>query len=484
MQINNILSSRSRLRRVLALVILGYIIISGYFVIWSYNNSLAEAENASLMRLLGIANSLALQIDGDAHQHLFMDFMKKDDVKTTSENPDYAKIHRVLKANFDANMLKTPVYTIVFDSLMRKYEFGVTSSENPYFRHAYTSAPLQLIEKQQESAQIPMYEDEFGMWLSAFATVKNSKGQNVALVQADEKFDEFLQRERSKAWRNIMMSLLGFALLFLLLVRLLQPLLRKEREDKEALEKAFAQIKNLSEELEINLQKVTSLDIFRKEMIANLSHDLRTPMVSVLGYAETIVKKKSQLSTEEHDRYLNIILTEAKRMERFIKELFELTKLEAKQIKLEPEPFQIAELAHDTLQKYQLRIKEKNIRFMTQIQENLPLVFADLQWIDRVLQNLLDNAVRYTDEGGFIMFTIFLEENKVHFKVCNSGQPIDNEHLANIFDRYFKSTNANQESTGLGLTIVKKIMDLHEEKISCEVNDDVTTFRFTLSVYG
>ncbi len=463
-----IIISESRAKRIIPTVVLGFLVLLTYFLIFSYRSALAEAENATLMRLGGIVNSMALQIDGDVHQHLTMQYLQKDEILVTRQDSNYLKIHDVLKNNYEANMLHTPIYTIIFDSLSKKYVFGITSSEKPYYRHAYNSAPKELMEKHYEGAMIPMYNDEFGTWLSAFAAIKNKRGEVVALVQADEKFDDFIQRARQNVFKNLLFGLLVFGVFLVVLVRILQPIIRKEQQDKEELSAANQQIKQL--------------DNFRKEMIANISHDLRTPMSSILGYAEILLQKKSQLSDNEQDKYLNIISMESKRLNSMVSELFDLSKLEAGQIVLDKELFNIKELAQDILYLYDLRAKEKNVRLLSQLQDNLPLVEVDIRWMDRVIQNLLDNAIKYVEEGGFAQISIFSESGLLHFKVCNSGKPIKKEHLPNIFDRYFKSENKNIESTGLGLAIVKKIIDLHGGRIWVESNEELTTFRFSLKI--
>ncbi len=447
-------------------VVIGFLVLILYCLVWSYNYSINQAQQTTLMRLGGIVNSMALQLDGDAHQHLTMQYLTKNAISDNQQDSNYFKLHEVLRKNYVANMLHTPIYTIVFDTLSSSYQFGITSAERPYYRHAYTSSPKELMEKHYEGATIPMYKDEFGMWLSAFSVIKNSKGKVVALVQADEKFDEFINKARKQILQNLLFSLLVFAIILMLLLRVLRPILRQELRDKEALAAANIQI--------------SQLDNFRKEMIANVSHDLRTPMSSILGYSELLQNKKTQLADNEKDKYLNVIHSEAKRMNLMIGELFDLSKLEAGQISLEKEPFNISELAQDILYNYDLKAKAKNVRLVSEFQDNLPFVEADIRWIDRVLQNLLDNALKYVNEGGLVQFSAFMEDNALHFKVCNTGQPIKKEHLPHIFDRYFKSTNRTSESTGLGLAIVKKIIDLHDGKIWAESNDKLTTFRFVL----
>jgi signal transduction histidine kinase len=461
-------NTTSQVKKVIPTVVVGFLILMTYFMWSSYRNALSEAENTTLMRLGGIVNSLALQIDGDAHQHLTMKYLQKDAILDTHQDSTYAKIHRMLRQNYEANMLHSPIYTIIFDSLSKKYVFGITSSEKPYYRHTYNSAPKELMEKHHQGAMIPMYKDEFGMWLSAFAAIKNKKGEVVGLVQADEKFDDFVQKARINVFKNLLFSSLVFIVLLVLLLRVLHPILRRERRDREALAAANIQIKQL--------------DDFRKEMIANVSHDLRTPMSSILGYAEILVQKRTLLNDNEQIKYLNIISKEAKRLNNMVGELFDLSKLEAGQISLDKELFNIKELAQDILYNYDLPAKDKNVRLLSEFQENLPLIAVDIRWIDRVIQNLMDNAIKYVNDGGWVKISIFRESDLLHFKVCNTGEPIKAEHLVNIFDRYFKSTNRNADSTGLGLAIVKKIIDLHEGTIWAESSEALTTFRFSLKI--
>ena len=110
-------TNKSQVKRIIPTVVIGFLVLLTYFLIFSYRNALAEAENTTLMRLGGIVNSMALQIDGDAHQHLTMHYLQKDEILTTQQDSVYLKIHKVLKSNYEANMLHTPIYTIIFYSL-------------------------------------------------------------------------------------------------------------------------------------------------------------------------------------------------------------------------------------------------------------------------------------------------------------------------------------------------------------------------------
>ncbi len=450
----------------MTIIVVGFVSLIIYFLTWSYNNTIHQVEHASLMRLGGIVNSLALQIDGDAHQHLTMHYRQKDDIVALGKDSIYDDIHKKLEDNCVANMLHTPIYTIVYDSLSNVYQFGVTSSTQPYYRHLYTSAPKTLMEKHSEGAMIPMYNDEFGTWISAFAVIKNSNGLVVGLVQADEKFDVFIAKARTNIVQNLLVSLFVFIAVLFVLMATLRPLLKQEQLDKEILQSA-------------NL-KVLQLDTFRKEMIANVSHDLRTPLSNILGYAEILEQKNEQISLSDKQKYLIVIQSEAKKMRLMVSELFDLSKFEAGQITLEKEPMNFSELAQDILYQYQLKAEAKKVRLVTEFQSPLPLIVADVRWMNRVIHNLLDNALKYVEDSGIIKFTIFIESELLHFKICNTGKVVPQEHLESIFDRYFKSTNSTTNSTGLGLAIVKSIIELHEGKVWAESNENITSLRFTI----
>lgn len=215
-------------------------------------------------------------------------------------------------------------------------------------------------------------------------------------------------------------------------------------------------------------------------MISNISHDLRTPLSSIIGFLELVNDKKTSLSKEDQSKYMNIVHTETKRLKSLVSDLFELSKLESGQIKIHPEPFNIYELVSDITQKYQLKIKAKHVNLDFEIHEDLGLAFGDIKYIDRVFQNLLDNAVRYVDEGGYVKIWILDAEDYFKIKICNSGDLIPQAELDVIFDRYYTSEKSDQSRSGLGLAIAKSICILHGCTIKAESNEFVNSFWFTV----
>jgi signal transduction histidine kinase len=213
-----------------------------------------------------------------------------------------------------------------------------------------------------------------------------------------------------------------------------------------------------------NIQELKETDEFRKELISNVSHDLRTPVASIQGYAETLILKKDTIDASEQLKYLQIIYASCDKLKKLVSELFELSKLQTNQVKLNPESFSIAELVSDIANKFRIITKKKGVSINTFIPKNLPMIVADLLLIDRVLQNLIDNAIKFCREGDYININIQSEVGKVEITIADSGEGISQDELPFIFERYYKGRKYS-DSTGLGLAIVKKIIDLHQTDI-------------------
>jgi len=232
-----------------------------------------------------------------------------------------------------------------------------------------------------------------------------------------------------------------------------------------------------------NIDKISATDKFRQELIANVSHDLRTPLSIMQGYVETLMMKQDQLSAADREKYLTVVYDSNRKLSVLVEQLFQYAKLEANLITPQKEPFMISELASDIMMAYQLKADEKKVRLNFQTTDNLPLVFADLSLTERVLQNLLDNALKYTPAGGTITILLCETNAGVKIAVTDTGIGIAPEDLTHIFERYKQVHPRSPESKGMGigLAIVKKILELHQTVI--EVTSERgkgTTFNFEL----
>jgi signal transduction histidine kinase len=475
--------------RIFALVSLGYVLITVYFTIWNYQRQSEQYEERSLFRLEGIANSLALQINGDVHQQVTTRYPSKDAILFNTQDTNYFQIHYILRRNFEANMLETPTYTMIFDSTNRVFEFIATSNDAPYFRHIYNSFHPILQEHYTEGGKIPMYMDQFGMWLTAFAPIRDSRGHPVGVVMVDEKFDVFAAKARNSALRNLAIALCIILPIIFLLTLGLRRLLFREEKMKKRLEDAYDTNLKISQELAQSNDKLTEIDTLRREMIANISHDLRTPLTNLSGYLETLFMRRHTIQMDERERFLTIAQDESVRLKKMIEDLFELSKLESNAITLHVEPFPIAELLQDVVAKYAVICAEKGIEIQTNLSETTPWVKADLKLVDRVFQNLLDNAVRHNAlskiEGinrSIIRLNVEIREPKLVISISNTSETIDPSVLPHLFDRYFK-TSTEENSTGLGLAIAQKIVNLHQCHIYVTSSEGWTAFQFMLPLY-
>ena len=236
-----------------------------------------------------------------------------------------------------------------------------------------------------------------------------------------------------------------------------------------------------------NFDKITATDKFRQELIANVSHDLRTPLSIMQGYVETLMIKKDNMTEAERSKYLSVVLESSKKLSALVEQLFQYAKLEANQVDAEKEQFLLSELVSDILMAYQLKAKERNIQLSLDAAGNLPPVFADIALTERVLQNLIDNAFRFTPDGGRITIQLEQVQASVQVQVADTGIGIAAEDQAYIFERYKQlgQQGLPQKGMGIGLAIVKKILELHQASIQVSSEPGKgAAFRFVLPVFA
>lgn len=218
-----------------------------------------------------------------------------------------------------------------------------------------------------------------------------------------------------------------------------------------------------------NMNAITSMDRLRQELIANVSHDLRSPLSIMQGYIETLIIKKDSIPDKEKAKYLSIIMSSSKKLSHLVGQLFEYSKLEANQVQPNKEPFLLSELLSDILIKYEMPAKDGNIHLTMESPGNLPAVFADIALVERAIQNLLDNALKFTPQGGRITITLQNKMTGIEVSVADTGSGIPLKDQPYIFERYKQlpdNENTYHEGMGLGLAIVKKILDLHQAAIN------------------
>jgi signal transduction histidine kinase len=234
------------------------------------------------------------------------------------------------------------------------------------------------------------------------------------------------------------------------------------------LREAFSGMANKIRE---QFESLKETDRLRRELVSNVSHDLRTPLASMHGYVETLLLKNDTLSEQERLRYLEITRKHSLRLRQLIGDLFELSKLDSASIKPTLEAFSLAELLQDVTQEFELQAENKGINIEVHAQPGTSMVQADIGLMQRVLENLLRNAMRYTPQGGTISISLDPKPGCVAVAVADTGCGIAEHELDRIFDRFYRSEQGEEErssSAGLGLAIVKRILDLHGSRITVE----------------
>ena len=240
----------------------------------------------------------------------------------------------------------------------------------------------------------------------------------------------------------------------------------------------------MADTIEANIEKLQQNDQLRRELIANVSHDLRGPLASIQGYLETILMKKDEVDKEQLIQYVETGLANTQKLNKLVSELFELSKLDAKQVQLQAEKFSVSDLVQDVAAQFKPEAEAAQVRLELDLTENAPMVYGDIALVERAISNLIDNAIRYTPAGGEVRIIPTINGDGVGVTVADTGVGIAPDHLPRIFDRFFRadeSRAADYGGAGLGLAIAKKIVELHNSTLLVDsIVNQGTTFSFTL----
>lgn len=224
----------------------------------------------------------------------------------------------------------------------------------------------------------------------------------------------------------------------------------------------------LSKRLVDQMRDLKDIDKLRRELVANISHDLRTPLATLQGYLETLLRKHGQLDDAEQQQYLEIAHQHGERLGKLVTELFELAKLDSASVQLHRELFPITELVQDVAQEFRRIAERAGIRLDVEVDSQAPLVNADIGLIQRLLANLLENALRYTPHGGEVRLRLYTEARQVGIRIDDSGCGIAADELPHVFERFYRSRDSHARhpgGAGLGLAIARRIVELHGGEI-------------------
>ena len=224
----------------------------------------------------------------------------------------------------------------------------------------------------------------------------------------------------------------------------------------------------LAARVQAQVRALESTDLMRREILANVSHDLRTPLTTLQMHLETIMMPESTTSPSEQQEYVAIALKQTRRLIALVEQLLEVAKLDARQVVPQIEPFPVGELLHDIAQKFALPASERDVRVIVEAPPNVPWVTADIGLIERVLDNLIENALRHSLPGGHVSLALAPVDDRIRITVADTGPGLAAADHGRIFDRFYRADPGranNGGNAGLGLAIVKSILELHHAAI-------------------
>jgi signal transduction histidine kinase len=217
------------------------------------------------------------------------------------------------------------------------------------------------------------------------------------------------------------------------------------------------------------LNDARQADADRRELIANISHDLRTPLASLRGYLDTLLIQDDALTPLQRQTYLGVAVEQSERLTRLVADLFDMVKLDAPNARLATEPCALGELMQDVAQKFELPAQSRGVCLDTGIPPGAPWVDADIAAMERVLSNLVDNALRHTPENGSVTLALVARGERLRVEVRDTGSGLSAQEQTRVFDRFWRADAARSGGgAGLGLAIARRIVELHGGSLEVE----------------
>lgn len=243
-----------------------------------------------------------------------------------------------------------------------------------------------------------------------------------------------------------------------------------ERGDEiDRLRTLFAQ---LAELIRAQVDELRRTDEMRQDMLTSVSHDLRTPLATMQAQLEALMLHDTALGREQRREYLAASVKQGQRLSRLVDQLLQAAKLEGHQVKAEIEPLQLADLVQDVVQKFEMVARERNVILHAQAPDRLPLVLADAGLIERVLDNLIDNALQYSTDGGSVRIVLSAHGGAVRCSIADTGCGIAAADRSRILERFYRVDKSRSGGAGghagLGLSIVTAILQLHAASLHLE----------------
>jgi signal transduction histidine kinase len=415
-------------------------------------------------------------------------------------NRDYAgsiaaELEPLLAGGFAADRISEAIhYMMVLNPRVEIYILDGGGGVLAWFAPPADSAPraavdLGPIRRFLESGRPTLGEDPRSSRRKPFSAAPvNLSGQQgyVYVILGGERYDRFLGSSRDSYYLRAGLAtfvlviaatlLAGFALFFLLTRRLSSlaqavKAFQRGQLDRRLRARGRDELGELGRSFNEMAAGIQAGLAERRDLVANISHDLRSPLSSIRGNLETLLLKDGALAPGDRRTFLEAALRSVDSFQQLVEELFELARLESGQARPRLESFHPGELAQDIVLKLRPRAEAAGVRLAAELPAELPLVRGELGLIERLLTNLIENALRFTPAGGSVKVSLAAEAGGTRVSVADTGVGIAPEDLPHIFERFYRADRSRDRSSGgagLGLAIARQIAELHGSRLEAE----------------
>lgn len=448
-------------------------ILIASFIYYNYLKEVSLTETSVLKKLNAVVQTATLQLDAKDHEYLLNHYQQQNAITTNEQDSVYQKIHKTLKNIADINNLTSTLYTLYRKNNKTSHFNYIVSSTNPFFLHTYDTPSSLLLALYDKGGKVSHYKDENGIWISAFAPIKNEKGETVCVIQADQRFDTFIYQAKKESilyllsW-FILWCLIAFILFYILkrLVESMQQNLSIEIINKEL----EIQVKHRTEELsQINTQLQSTNQQLKESnhklgvFASVVSHDLKEPLRMMSSFSSLLQKRHGTTLDDNGKEYLGFISDGATRMTKMVEDLLNYAKINGRQPHFKP--ILLDKLLQEVLFNLQISIQQKEV----DVQLDVPKLYVkgDKTLLSQLFQNLISNAIKFQNTDRPIVLIRVIEE-VANLQICikDNGIGIPKEDFERIFDMFTRLHSKDAyKGSGIGLNTCKRIVDKHKGQI-------------------
>lgn len=432
---------------------------------------LEDSKNQVCERLKAISCTAALQIKGEQLIQLQKEAPGKDDILMNDQHPVYHELYNFLRQTYEINNLKSPVYIMVFNDTLKKFQFLATSSKVPYYKHDYELYPRQLLDNFNTGGVLDVYEDENGSWISAFAPIRDANGNPVALLQVDERFDDFLDNVWRGLISNIVIALIILLPTSLFFYSIINGMLMNEEDSRRFLKEKNEEIQIQNEMIKQNNDRLEEakkiielqnrdLDLKVRKRTYELlkanrdletflyrsSHDIQGPLATLKGLCYIAEKDSKYKETTD---LVQMISNSTNKLSTVIDGIEEVYHIKIR--KLKKETFVLGDVLDEIKKNYQPDILKSSVDFQIH-QNDVVELTTDLEMFRMVLNELIKNAFQYglSHVHPQIIVTAFKQHGIFSLSVSDNGGNFDDEVRKSMVKIFQKGVITSMD-VGLGL---------------------------------